>query len=188
MNLKERLLTLYALSQRGVGGERENAERILNRTLKSHNMTLEEFLNEQETKQLYWLRIESKQEGELLTQVIGKITNAPGAVSVSYLRGDRNSMGFHLTRGEIIAAKMLWEIYAKAFRAEKRKSKQKHNKENKYLLLSFIYKHNIFSSQKNPDKKSSDNLDFGLIAEQANDMADVKVHPELSNRLLENTK
>ncbi|WP_428042756.1 hypothetical protein [Candidatus Avelusimicrobium fimicolum] len=70
MNLKERLLTLYALSQRGVGGERENAERILNRTLKSHNMTLEEFLNEQETKQLYWLRIESKQEGELLTQVI----------------------------------------------------------------------------------------------------------------------
>ena len=44
MNLKERLLTLYALSQRGVGGERENAEQILNRTLKSHNMTLEEFL------------------------------------------------------------------------------------------------------------------------------------------------
>lgn len=188
MNLKERLLTLYALSQRGVGGERENAEQILNRTLKSHNITLEEFLNEQAAKQLYWLHIENKQEGDLLTQVIGKITNALGAVEVSYFPRDKKQMGFKLTRGEIIAATMLWEIYAKAFRAEKRKLKQKHNKENKYLLLSFIYKHNIFSSQKNPDKKSADDLDFGLIAEQANDMADVKVHPELSNRLLENTK
>jgi len=188
MNLKERLLTLYALSQQGVGGERENAEKILNRTLKSHNITLEDFLNEQAEKQLYWFRIESKQEGDLLAQVIGKITNARGAVSVSYLRSQKKSIGFHLTRGEIIAATMLWEIYAKAFRAEKRKLKQKHNKENKYLLLSFIYKHNIFSSQKNPEKKSSDNLDFGLIASQANDMDDVKVHPELPGRLLDSTK
>ncbi|MBQ4493320.1 MAG: hypothetical protein II972_01790 [Elusimicrobiaceae bacterium] len=45
MNLKDRLIRVYNLSQRGVGGEKENAKKILQRLLAANNMTLQDFLN-----------------------------------------------------------------------------------------------------------------------------------------------
>ena len=45
MSLKDRLMGVYNLSQRGVGGEKENAKKILQRLLAANNMTLQDFLN-----------------------------------------------------------------------------------------------------------------------------------------------
>ena len=40
MNAKDLILKVAALAQQGVGGEKTNAEALLNRLLKANNMTL----------------------------------------------------------------------------------------------------------------------------------------------------
>lgn len=50
MSLKERLLKLYALAQRGVGGEKENAEKILKQLLLENGMSIEDLERSENTK------------------------------------------------------------------------------------------------------------------------------------------
>lgn len=188
MNLKDRLIALYNLSQRGVGGERENAEALLHRILAIHNLTLQDFLNEQEEKRKYWFIAKDNQERALVRQIVGKITAAPGEIS-SFIIPGRKMIGFLLTRGEIIACSMLYDIYIDAFRTEKKKLASRQKKEREYLVLAFIHKHNIFSvNTGNSNKEEKTEIDFSLLARQVQDMDNIQVYPELSNRLLGSEK
>lgn len=180
MNLKERLIALYNLSQQGIGGERENAEEILQRTLKLHNMTMEDFLNDAEKKMLYWFPVKDKQEGELIKQIIGKIINSHQVLT--HHSHKEKLIGFELTQAEIISASMLCSLYLKAFRKEKQKIIQQHKKELKHIWAAFVLKHNIFpakESAESDDAGKNENYDPKLITKQMANMEDVQVYPQL---------
>jgi hypothetical protein len=62
---------LKALADKGVGGEKQNAEQMLEKFLKKHNLTIEEIEGEKINK--YFFQIDNKYQ-QLLNQIL-KITN-----------------------------------------------------------------------------------------------------------------
>ena len=72
MNSKEEMLKkLLALSKQGVGGEKINAEALLNKLLKKHGLTIEDIDDEEEIKQ--WdVHFNTDFERKLIYQVISR--------------------------------------------------------------------------------------------------------------------
>lgn len=70
---KERLKKLYALALRGVGGEKVQAQAILEKLLKKYAISLEE-LDEQAVNE-YHLEYHGKEQEKLLKQTIYKVTD-----------------------------------------------------------------------------------------------------------------
>ncbi len=70
---RERMLKLLALARRGEGGERDNAQRFLNRLLKQHNLSIEDL--EEEGQPAEWQKFTYKTAfgQRLLVQVIGMV-------------------------------------------------------------------------------------------------------------------
>lgn len=188
-NIKKRLLAVYELAQRGIDGEKNNAAQILNKLLKLHNITIEELINENNEKKYYAFGdIRNKQEAKILAQIVAKITNpSEGYVSSFCSKNNKYARIYKLTQSENIAVLMLLPLYLKAFRAEKRKLQRKHKSENKMLVVSFIYKHNIFSEKESKSEDKID-IDINILRQQIWDMDDIKIHPELPGKLLEGSK
>jgi hypothetical protein len=69
--LKTKLGKLFALSQRGVGGEKRNANNMLLSLLKKHGLTMLDV--EQEAKRDYWFKWVDEYERKLLDQLFYKI-------------------------------------------------------------------------------------------------------------------
>lgn len=188
-NIKKRLLAVYELAQRGIDGEKNNAAQILNKLLKLHNITIEELINENDEKKYYAFGdIRNKQEAKILAQIVAKITNpSEGYVSSFCSKNNKYARIYKLTQSENIAVLMLLPLYLKAFRAEKRKLQRKHKSENKMLVVSFIYKHNIFSEKESKSEDKID-IDINILRQQIWDMDDIKIYPELPGKLLEGSK
>jgi len=184
MTIKERLIALYNLSQQGIGGERENAEEILQRSLKLHNLSMEDLLNNEDERVLYWYSVKDKSEQQLVKHIIGKIINSN---TVSYFLSGKQ-IGFKLTRAELISASMLCDLYVKAFRMEKQKIIKRHKKELEHIIVSFVLKHDIFPKKENPESnKASKKKEYDpeLIIKQMANMEDVQVYPQLMNKQIE---
>lgn len=188
-NIKKRLLAVYELAQKGIGGEKNNAAQILNKLLKLHNITIEELISENNEKKYYAFGdIRNKQEAKILAQIVAKITNpSEGYVSSFCSKNNKYARIYKLTQSENIAVLMLLPLYLKAFRAEKRKLQRKHKSENKMLVVSFIYKHNIFSEKESKSEDKID-IDINILRQQIWDMDDIKIYPELPGKLLEGSK
>lgn len=184
MTIKERLIALYNLSQQGIGGERENAEEILQRSLKLHNLSMEDLLNNEDERVLYWYSVKDKSEQQLVKHIIGKILNSN---TVSYFLSGKQ-IGFELTQAELISASMLCDLYLKAFRMEKQKIIKQHKKELEHIIASFVLKHNIFPKKENPESdKASKKKEYDpeLIIKQMANMEDVQVYPQLMSKQIE---
>lgn len=72
--LKDKLLKLYALSKRGVGGEKVNAENFLTKLLQKHDLTIEDI--DQEIPKSRYYRYTNKLNKKITYQVINKVTNS----------------------------------------------------------------------------------------------------------------
>lgn len=68
---KERLKKLYALALRGVGGEKEQAQAILDKLLKKYAMTLDDL--DDEVIQEYDLEYHGKEQDRILMQTAYKL-------------------------------------------------------------------------------------------------------------------
>ena len=71
MNKKELLRKLRALAERGVGGERQNAQKKLDELIKKYNISDEEL--EDEVAELYHFKYRGKRESALLVQIMYKV-------------------------------------------------------------------------------------------------------------------
>jgi hypothetical protein len=72
--LLDRLRKIQALARHGVGGEKENAERMLARLLDLHNLTIEDL--DGESKMIEWrFKADSGFDIRLVNQIIFKVTN-----------------------------------------------------------------------------------------------------------------
>ncbi len=70
---KERLKKLYALAMRGVGGEKETAQAILDKLLKKYAMTIDDL--DEEVIQEYELEYHGKEQDRILMQTVYKVTD-----------------------------------------------------------------------------------------------------------------
>ena len=74
---KERLKKLYALALRGVGGEKVQAQAILDKLLKKYAMTLDDL--DDEVIQEYDLEYHGKEQDRILMQTAYKVTDDKNA-------------------------------------------------------------------------------------------------------------
>jgi len=135
-SIKEQLLKIKALAERGVAGERDSAACLLERLMKKHGLTLAD-LNADE-KEIVVFTYRSEVEKTLLCQVIAMITNP------TELRGRlKNKKGyFLLTKVEAKDVLSAYQHYRIQWRREQEK-----------MLGAFIQHHRIYRPT-NPEDKS----------------------------------
>ena len=140
---KERLKKLYALALRGVGGERVQAQAILEKLLKKYAISLEE-LDEQAVNE-YHLEYHGKEQEKLLKQTIYKVTDdSRSFFNLCYTASGckcKTTLVVRCTAAQKVEIEFLFDFYKRVW-----------EKEREALLLAFIQKHAIFGNLKEGEK------------------------------------
>jgi hypothetical protein len=122
--MKEKYLALAkklkALADKGIGGEKVNAEEMLNALLKKHNLTYEEI--EGEKLQDYYFTL-NKEEGRLWSQICKRVNvdlkcyGPFPSKDVKRLRLEGNNMA-RCTASEYIEIESMFHLYSRLYKQE----------------------------------------------------------------------
>ena len=113
----ERIKKLQALAERGVGGEKETAQKMLNRMLEKNGISsLEELENEEYEYTLF--SYNGKHEIKLLRQCIYKVMGVDSDRTVFRTRGKRQKIGIYCTKSQKIEIELEFEFYKNVFYEE----------------------------------------------------------------------
>lgn len=136
---KERLKKLYALAMRGVGGEKETAQAILDKLLKKYAMTLDDL--DEEVIQEYELEYHGKEQDRILMQTVYKVTDEKDTFNhLQYThsgRACRTRLRVRCTAAQKAEIEFLFSFYVRLW-----------EKEKEALLQAFFQKHRIFGNLK----------------------------------------
>ena len=128
MEKVEVIKKLKALKDRGIGGEKENAAKLLEKLMKKYNITEEEIKNE-ETK-IVWVNLRNKAEERICSQILyAYFDNA----DLRQRYKDRTKCFVELTAAQEIEFKYMLSIYLESF-----------YKEQDVFISAFIQKNKIF--------------------------------------------
>lgn len=187
MNAKDLILKVAALAQQGVGGEKENAEALLNRLLKANNMTLADLEAAKNVKRERMFFIGEPNFEQLLTQIVCKVLNVNNFSSFYYK--SIKKIGLQLTDREFVRVSMLFDIYSAAFKRERNKLLKQQRLDRKILFSAFIHKHELYPNtpNQNPKNKKSED-EIWAILKMMKDLEDVQVREELPGYMLEDKK
>lgn len=183
MLIKERLLKLYALAQRGVGGEKQNAEKILNRLLLENGMSIEDLERTENTKRERGFVCKDDAHYTVLIHIIGKVINQTHIVGYKSRRTKKYYV--ELTDQDYITVSMLWDIYGKAFLQQKKELKKKHREEAKNLTIAFVLKYNLLPEKQSTSNGSGKKYDMDALIRTMAGMPDIEIRQELPGRMLE---
>ena len=121
MDKNERLKKLYALALRGVGGEKVQAQAILDKLLKKYAVSLDEL--DEEIAKDYELEYHGKEQEKILMQTIYKVTDEKNAfyrLQYTYSgRACKTRLGVHCTYAQKIEIEFLFDFYKRLFEKEK---------------------------------------------------------------------
>jgi hypothetical protein len=105
--IRARLMKLLELAKRGEHGEKENAQRFLEKLLKKHGMTVAD-LDDDATSR-YTFTYKSELESRLLTQIICTVLQV-NRYTKRQVRGSR-TIGLDLTRAQNLEIAMQFSVY-----------------------------------------------------------------------------
>ncbi|MDO4989336.1 MAG: hypothetical protein Q4E45_02410 [Eubacteriales bacterium] len=132
---QELLRKLKALADRGVGGEKENARRILQELLDKYNIAeadLDDDILEEHT-----FRACGARERTLLIQTCFRVTNGDRQVySYQNGKGSRSEICCNCTKAEAVRIGFEFDFFRELWKDEE-----------KMFFLAFIQKHRIFSDK-----------------------------------------
>ena len=145
--IKRRLAKVLALSQRGIGGEKTNAEAILKSGLAKHGLTIDDIgrdsnpLMHEVTK---WYTYRTKHDKTILTQCMFKLRNVGGELEYKAMRGEKK-IGYEATVLDHLEIDAMYSYYRKLY-----------VEELELMMSAFISKHQLFCSE----SVGSDNVDL----------------------------
>ena len=113
---KERLKKLQALAERGVGGEKETAQRKLEQLLKANSLTLDDL--ETEKKYYFLFSYNGQHKATLLRQCIYKVLGAAEPIKFYRSRGTRQKIGIDCTAAQKLEIELEYEFYSNVFDEE----------------------------------------------------------------------
>jgi hypothetical protein len=129
--IRERILKVLRLAQHGVGGEKENAEVLLEKMLKKHGLTREHLEIDQEARDEVWHPYANDLERELLMCIANAVCQR--RVEFFVPRGSRKRvLGIIATPAEQSGIIVLQETYVPTWR-----------KAQKELLVAFALRHDL---------------------------------------------
>lgn len=140
---KERLKKLYVLALRGVGGEKEQAQALLEKLLKKYAMSIDD-LDDEHIKE-YLLTYHGKEQKKILIQTVYKVLDDTSSLfelrSSESGRKCRTILSVSCTAAQKAEIDFLFDFYTRLW-----------EKEREALLQAFIQKHSIFGSLKDGEK------------------------------------
>ncbi len=110
--VKRKLAKLHALAERGEGGEKDNAERVLAKLLAQHNLTIADLDDEAQSEVRFYFN--SEYEKRLLGQVMATVLNNPER-NVYKIKKRRQFMA-EMTASEKLEAELQYSIYKLALK------------------------------------------------------------------------
>lgn len=135
--IKQRLIKILTLSRRGVGGEKDNAERMLNNLLKKHGLTLEDLVDE-DVKNITWFRCKNKVERTLLSQCCLKVIDSWDK-NFWGSKSRKNQIGIQVTKAQEIELGLTFDAHRRAFNKELEKHVER-------LVSAYVQRNQLFSS------------------------------------------
>jgi len=127
-----RMRKLLALAQRGVGGEKDTAQRMLDKMLSRHKMTIDD-LNVDARKE-YRITLTKMEHRTILFQVLYKVLNVD---SIQYKhRPKYREVCVELTPAEYVETMEMFKQLTRQW-----------DKEQERLMVAFVGKHELYSDQ-----------------------------------------
>lgn len=150
-NIVSKILKLKELSERGVGGEMDNAKILLQKYLSKYNITLEEILKDKEKKEIYTFKYKSNFEKRILIQCVANLFGSQSQIWKSIRRYRNGKMEYliELNKSEYVILKDFYEFHINEFNIQLKKMQDN-------LLRSYIYKQDLYDYS-DDDSISSDN-------------------------------
>jgi hypothetical protein len=117
MSIEKKLAKILELAERGVGGERKNAQFILEKLLRKHNLSLKDIAKNHEEKKAYrWFPYKTKYDKRLLFQIYVSITKSK---TVKFRQGrGRKEIAFEMTELDLIELEEAYKYYKKLYQKE----------------------------------------------------------------------
>lgn len=171
----KRIEKLLELARRGVGGERANAERALDRMLAREGLTRDdlECSMADEEREFHTFRVADRFERQILCQILYSI-KADWDGSFFRRKGSRTRIQFWLTHREAAELRYLWQIYQKAW-----------SDELQVALRAFIQVNRLYADDESDAEAQPLEHDYLMrIAEMAGTMRKTEVRRALT----ENTR
>ena len=113
----QRIKKLQVLAERGVGGEKDTAEKMLQKMLKKNGIrSLDELQSEESEYTLF--SYNGKHERKLLVQCIYKVMTAAGDRRYYRSKGKRQKLGIYCTKAQKLEIEMEFEFYRNVFYEE----------------------------------------------------------------------
>jgi hypothetical protein len=134
--IHDKMRKLLALAERGEGGEKDNAQRMLEKMMEKYGISLDD-LGVETTSIHYW-NYDSMHERTILFQTFGKVCNTS---EITYYKGDRKC-GFELTPSQYIEMDLHYSIL--------RKDLKKHIER---AVRAFIHANELFSNHPSEKQK-----------------------------------
>ena len=149
--VQDKLRKLQALAERGIGGEKINAQRMLEKLLARHGLTLHDLADEH--REIRWFPASNKFDGRLAAQILAKICNTdePG---VYRSKKRSKQVGVEVTPAEAIEFELHYDALRKAL-----------NEHFKDAFSAFIQANRLFSCL--PSEESSSAMterDFRIMS------------------------
>lgn len=168
-NINEKIKKLRELVERGIGGEAENAQRLLNAIIEKYGIKLSEIDEEEEKETRYSFYYKNRNEETLILQIIAVIKNTQKVKAFSKTN-DRKHIIFELTQSQYICARELIDWHVKQMRKEFDEMKR-------LFSTSYICKHNLYPEiDKGDTPPDEDSLKVMAIASA---MSEEKYHKQL---------
>lgn len=112
--VRSKLSKLQALAERGVGGEKDNARRMLENLLARHGMTLDDLAEDR--REVRWFPAASKFESRLALQILSKICNTSSPDAYRHKQKPK-LVGVNVTPAEAIEFELHYDPLRKALGA-----------------------------------------------------------------------
>lgn len=109
--LQSRLRKLQALAERGEGGEKENARRMLDKMLARHGLTIHDLTDER--REIRWFPAANNYDRRLAAQIMAKVCNTdhPGIYTS---KGRPKKIGVEVTPAEAVEFEIHYDVLRKA--------------------------------------------------------------------------
>lgn len=114
---RERIKKLQALAERGVGGEKDTAQKMLSKLLEKNGISSLEEL-ETDKVEYYLFSYSGKHEIALLKQCMYKVLGAANDTVTYRTRGTRQKIGIYCTKAQKIEIELEFEFYRNVFYEE----------------------------------------------------------------------
>ncbi len=149
---EEMLKKLKALMEKGIGGEAENAKRILESLLKKEGKTLEDYLNNSDIqKKRYWFSYSNTYQKKLLGQILFYVLDCSSIMETTN-KNKRNQVAYDITATENIEILTIYETL-----------KTKLMEEIDITVEAFVYRHRLFSNSECAEDKTLSERDKRIL-------------------------